>query len=69
RTALIEGGVQLEGANVKATDLRAGASLIISGLIAHGETIIRHIEHIDRGYVDVESKFRKLGADIVRIVE
>lgn len=69
RSALIEGLHNLEGTNVKATDLRAGAALIIAGLIAHGETTIRNIEHIDRGYVDIESKFSKLGANIKRITE
>ncbi|MBU0278621.1 MULTISPECIES: UDP-N-acetylglucosamine 1-carboxyvinyltransferase [unclassified Gemella] len=69
RSALIEGLTKLEGTNVKATDLRAGAALIIAGLISHGQTTISHIEHIDRGYVDIENKLRKLGADIVRIEE
>lgn len=69
RSALIEGLPKLEGTNVKATDLRAGAALVIAGLISHGETTIRNIEHIDRGYVDIENKLRKLGADIVRIEE
>ena len=69
RSALIEGGVNLEGTSVKASDLRAGAALIIAGLIAHGETSIYNIEHIDRGYVDIENKLRKLGANIIRIEE
>ncbi|MBF0714058.1 UDP-N-acetylglucosamine 1-carboxyvinyltransferase [Gemella sp. GH3] len=69
RSALIEGLPRLEGTNVKATDLRAGAALVIAGLISHGETTISHIEHIDRGYVDIENKLRKLGANIVRIEE
>lgn len=69
RSALVEGEPHLVGASVKATDLRAGAALIIAGLIAEGKTTIRNIEHIDRGYVDIENKLRKLGADIVRIEE
>lgn len=69
RSALIEGLPKLEGTNVKATDLRAGAALVIAGLISHGETTISNIEHIDRGYVDIENKLRKLGANIVRIEE
>lgn len=69
RSAFVEGQTKLEGTNVKATDLRAGAALIIAGLIAHGKTIISNIEHIDRGYVDIENKLRKLGADIIRIEE
>lgn len=67
RSALIEGLPKLEGTNVTATDLRAGAALVIAGLISNGKTTIRNIEHIDRGYVDIENKLRKLGADIIRI--
>ncbi len=52
---------------VKATDLRAGAAMVIAGLIAEGETEIYNIEHIDRGYPHIENKFKKLGADIHRI--
>lgn len=67
RTAHIKGVEELHGSVVKATDLRAGAALIIAGLIAEGVTEILDIEHIDRGYPHIESKFRKLGADIKRI--
>lgn len=66
RTAIIEGVSKLTGCEVKATDLRAGAAMILSGLIAKGETIIGDIYHIDRGYVDIEEKFSKLGAEIYR---
>jgi UDP-N-acetylglucosamine 1-carboxyvinyltransferase len=69
RSAVIEGVPKLFGANVKATDLRAGAALILSGLIADGKTTIEDIYHIDRGYVNIEEKFRNLGADIKRIEE
>ena len=66
RTAIIDGVPQLEGARVKATDLRAGAAMVIAGLVAKGETEIIDIEHIDRGYPHIENKFRSLGASIRR---
>lgn len=68
RTAVIEGVKTLTGCEVKATDLRAGAAMILAGLVANGETIIGDIYHIDRGYVSIEEKFRKLGVDIYRKV-
>ena len=68
RTAIIDGVENLEGAKVIATDLRAGAAMVIAGLIANGETEIVDIEHIDRGYPNIEEKFRSLGADIRRVV-
>ncbi len=67
KTAYIEGVEHLTGCSVTATDLRAGAALIIAGIIADGETEIHSIEHIDRGYEDFEEKFRALGADITRV--
>ncbi|MBE6062238.1 MAG: UDP-N-acetylglucosamine 1-carboxyvinyltransferase [Clostridium butyricum] len=67
RTAIVEGVNKLTGCAVKATDLRAGAAMILSGLIAEGKTEISDIYHIDRGYVNIEEKFRKLGAEIYRI--
>lgn len=67
RTAIIEGVSKLTGSEVKATDLRGGAAMILSGLIAEGKTEIGDIYHIDRGYVRIEEKFRGLGADIYRI--
>ena len=69
RSALLEGPAQLEGAPVRATDLRSGAALIIAGLMATGTTKVIDIYHIDRGYVDIEEKMRNLGADIQRIDE
>ncbi|QAA31442.1 UDP-N-acetylglucosamine 1-carboxyvinyltransferase [Clostridium manihotivorum] len=66
RTALIEGVPKITGCEVKATDLRAGAALIIAGLSAEGETDVTDIYHIDRGYVDIEKKLRSIGADIER---
>jgi len=67
RTAIIDGVDRLTGAVVKATDLRAGAAMVIAGLIAEGTTEVTDIEHIDRGYPNIESKFRSLGADIRRV--
>ncbi|MDS0527969.1 UDP-N-acetylglucosamine 1-carboxyvinyltransferase [Clostridium sp. SHJSY1] len=67
RVAIIDGVKKLTGAVVKATDLRAGAAMVIAGLIADGETQITSIEHIDRGYPHIEAKFKDLGADIRRI--
>jgi len=66
RSAIIEGVERLSGAKVKATDLRAGAALIISGLCAEGRTEISEVYHIDRGYINIEEKMRKLGANIIR---
>ncbi|MBU3207503.1 UDP-N-acetylglucosamine 1-carboxyvinyltransferase [Clostridium algidicarnis] len=66
RTAIIEGKEKLTGAIVKATDLRAGAAMVIAGLLAEGRTEIHSIEHIDRGYPNIEVKFQKLGAKIYR---
>ncbi|SUY48467.1 UDP-N-acetylglucosamine 1-carboxyvinyltransferase [Clostridium putrefaciens] len=66
RTAIIEGREKLTGAVVKATDLRAGAAMVIAGLLAEGRTEIHSIEHIDRGYPNIEVKFQKLGAKIYR---
>lgn len=63
RTAIIE-GTELSGANVKATDLRGGAALILAGLTAKNETEIRDIHHIERGYYRIEEKFKNLGANI-----
>lgn len=64
RSAIIEGKDDLLGAQVKATDLRAGASLILAGLAAKGTTEITDIEHIERGYINIEQKLRALGANI-----
>lgn len=65
--AEIEGVSQLQGSEVTATDLRAGAAMILAGLKADGETYINEIKYIDRGYECVEEKMRALGADITRI--
>ena len=67
KTAVVSGGAHLKGADVRATDLRGGAGVVIAGLIAEGETVISDITHIDRGYERMDEKFRLLGADIERI--
>ncbi|MGI6085517.1 MAG: UDP-N-acetylglucosamine 1-carboxyvinyltransferase [Acetivibrionales bacterium] len=67
RTAIVEGSEALQGAQVRATDLRAGAALIIAGLAATGETEVLDIHHIDRGYEFIENKLQRLGADIRRV--
>ncbi|MGL4450431.1 MAG: UDP-N-acetylglucosamine 1-carboxyvinyltransferase [Sarcina sp.] len=67
RKAIIYGVEGLKGAEVEATDLRAGAAMVIAGLMAEGDTIIGNIAHIDRGYPHIEDKFNNLGADIRRI--
>lgn len=69
KTAVFEGVKELTGAPVYATDLRAGAALIIAGTIAEGETQLYNLEHIDRGYENIEEKFRNLGAKIQRVCE
>ncbi|MDO4177688.1 MAG: UDP-N-acetylglucosamine 1-carboxyvinyltransferase [Phascolarctobacterium sp.] len=67
RSAVIEGPSHLTGCDVRATDLRAGAAMILAGLVAEGTTRIGDIYHIDRGYEDIVAKFKALGADIERI--
>ena len=67
RSAVIEGVSALTGCQVKATDLRAGAAMVLAGLVAEGETEIGCIHHIDRGYENLVDKFRALGADIRRV--
>ena len=69
RAAIITGVDRLTGCKLKATDLRAGAAMIIAGLVAKGVTEVTSISHIDRGYPDIENKFRKLGAKIYRSCE
>ena len=69
KTAIFEGVDGLSGAPVYATDLRAGAALLIAGIIATGITELYNLDHIDRGYECIEEKFRKLGAKIQRVKE
>jgi UDP-N-acetylglucosamine 1-carboxyvinyltransferase len=66
RTAIIKGVPKLTSAEVAATDLRAGAALVIAGLSAEGRTTVTSVEHIDRGYEDIVPKLASLGADISR---
>jgi UDP-N-acetylglucosamine 1-carboxyvinyltransferase len=67
KVAVVEGAVNLMGTSVYSTDLRAGAAMVVAGLIAGGETIIGNIKHIDRGYEFLEDKLRSLGAGIRRV--
>ena len=66
-TAMVRGVEKLSGATVMATDLRASACLVISGLVADGETIVDRIYHLDRGYEHIEKKLGGVGAKIERI--
>ena len=68
-SAVVQGHGNLQGAQVKATDLRAGTALILAGLVADGTTEIGDIYHIDRGYVEIEEKLRGVGANIRRVDE
>ncbi|SDY67051.1 UDP-N-acetylglucosamine 1-carboxyvinyltransferase [Proteiniborus ethanoligenes] len=67
RSAIIQGTDKMMGAPVKATDLRAGAALILAGLVSEGHTEISDIYHIDRGYTDIEQKLSNMGAKIYRV--
>ncbi|MCD7732231.1 MAG: UDP-N-acetylglucosamine 1-carboxyvinyltransferase [Oscillospiraceae bacterium] len=68
-TAVIQGVSGLNGAAVRAPDLRAGIALVIAGLMANGTTVVENIYHIERGYENIEDKLMGLGADIVRVRE
>ena len=67
REAIVPGGKKLKGAKVRATDLRAGAAMVLAGLVAKGTTEISEIYHIERGYENFVGKFKGLGADIMKI--
>lgn len=67
RTAIVKGAKKLTGSTVTATDLRAGAALILAGMVAEGQTEVHGLHHIDRGYVDIVGKLNALGAKIERI--
>ncbi len=69
RRATVRGRTPLSGANVQASDLRASASLVLSGLAAQGQTLIDRVYHIDRGYERIEEKLTKVGAKIRRVSE
>jgi UDP-N-acetylglucosamine 1-carboxyvinyltransferase len=66
-SAIVRGVRGLSGASVMATDLRASASLVIAGLVAEGETVVRRVYHLDRGYERIEQKLAGVGADVERI--
>jgi len=66
-TAIIQGVPRLDGATVMATDLRASASLVVAGLVAHGTTTVERVYHLDRGYERIEEKLSRLGARIRRV--
>jgi len=66
--ALIKGPSVLQGAEIDSLDLRAGATLIIAGLVASGKTILGNVEQIDRGYENFDERLRSLGADIKRLL-
>ena len=65
--AVVSGGLPLSGAEVMASDLRAGAALVLAGLAAEGDTIVNRVYHIDRGYDKLEEKLNKVGAKIERV--
>jgi UDP-N-acetylglucosamine 1-carboxyvinyltransferase len=67
RVAVLQGVERLQGAAVEASDLRAGAALCLAGLAAEGETIVRNVHFIDRGYESLEQNLRSLGASVVRV--
>lgn len=69
QSVIIQGGKELQGAEVASSDLRASASLIIAGLISEGYTKVTKLHHLDRGYAGFHSKLKKLGADIERVTE
>ena len=65
--AIVKGPIQLSGANVVASDLRASASLVLAGLVGEGETLIEGVYHLDRGYEKIDERLRALGASIERV--
>lgn len=69
RSVILNGPSNLQGAEVSATDLRAAAALVLTGLVSEGTTRVTELKHLDRGYVDFHGKLASLGADIERVVE
>ena len=67
QTAVVRGVPKLEGAPVMASDLRAGAALVVAALAAEGTSLVRRIYHVDRGYEKLEEKLMALGARITRV--
>jgi UDP-N-acetylglucosamine 1-carboxyvinyltransferase len=68
-TAIVKGGQPLSGAPVMASDLRASAALVLAGLASEGETLVKRVYHLDRGYQRMDEKLRGVGARIERIPE
>jgi UDP-N-acetylglucosamine 1-carboxyvinyltransferase len=64
---VIDGKERLDGASVRATDVRGGAALVLAGLVADGETVVANATHVDRGYEDLAGTLRSLGADVERV--
>ncbi|WP_066070554.1 UDP-N-acetylglucosamine 1-carboxyvinyltransferase [Neobacillus soli] len=69
RSVILNGSSNLQGAEVSATDLRAAAALVLTGLVSEGVTRVTELKHLDRGYVDFHGKLARLGADIERVNE
>lgn len=69
RSAIVKGAPRLSGAEVVASDLRAGAALALAGLAAEGQTILQGTKHLDRGYERLEEKLAELGAAIIRVID
>jgi UDP-N-acetylglucosamine 1-carboxyvinyltransferase len=69
RSVILNGPSNLQGAEVSATDLRAAAALILTGLVSEGNTRVTELKHLDRGYVNFHGKLASLGADIERVKE
>ena len=67
-TAIIRGVPKLNGAPIMATDLRASACLVLAGLVAEGVTMVERVYHLDRGYENIDTRLRKLGARIDRVL-
>jgi UDP-N-acetylglucosamine 1-carboxyvinyltransferase len=65
--ALVRGAYELIGGEVRVPDIRAGAALVVAGLVASGETVVNDIHHIDRGYDDLVGRLSGLGADVTRV--
>jgi len=68
-TAIVKGGRPLSGAQVMASDLRASAALVLAGLAAEGETVVKRVYHLDRGYERMDAKLAGVGAQIERVPE
>ena len=66
---MFNGVEKLSGAKIQATDLRAGAAMVVAGLMAEGTTEVYNLEHIERGYVNLVENYRSLGADIKKVKE